>query len=333
MPDVTDPAPIPPESPSPDDNHEPAAAEGEPAEPAAEEPGDGDPDAALRAAQEAAIAEGRVFARPECDYHAGLAKLIPKLSEVRSRIAQRRENYQKGRRHGAPKWGQWLEGDFRAQTGVTLSAKTIKKYIDESEKKVRAPRVRKPAVTINASTAKGLGLTSLAVVELLEKANEQGTVVLTPEDVAALRGMLPRAEEVTRLVSSLPDPGQGAASVKVSAVGSAAQAVPGTPTDPHPEPSTVKAGDVGGLAAAFVQKCAPELDAVLGNATLHGVAAAVRSLAEVVRQKFHKPGCGRIVVQVRAIPAKPQIPREPSPATEPSFWDAPGAAIGSRFVA
>jgi hypothetical protein len=178
-----------------------------------------------------------------------------------------------------------------------------------------------------------MALTSLAVVELLENVNAQGNVVLKPEDVAALRGMLPPAEEVTRLVSSLPDPGQGAASVKVSVVGSAAQAVPSTPTDRHPEPSTLKAGDVGGLAAAFVEKCAPELDAVLGNATLDGVAAAVRSLAEVVRQKFHKPGCGRIVVQVQVIPAKPQIPSKPSPATEPTLWDAPGAAIGSRFVA
>jgi hypothetical protein len=139
MPDPADPAPIPPESPSPDDNDEPTPAGEEPVEPSAEEPepGDGDPDGALRAAQEAAIAEGRVFARPECDYNAGLAKLIPKLSEVRSRIAQRRENYKTGRRHGAPKWGQWLEGDFRAQTGVTLSASSRRKCVPHTSESPR----------------------------------------------------------------------------------------------------------------------------------------------------------------------------------------------------
>jgi len=280
-----------------------------------------DLEAAFQSAQAAAIAQGKIFAVSEGDYHDKLAKLAPALSDVRKNIHQRQKGYKKGRRNGAPNWGKWLKF-WRAETGVRLCDKTIKKVLDEIDEIKPAPREKKPRVkTITPAAARQMGLALLAMHEALSNQNEQGNVFLKPEDIAPILEIAPSPEQLNRLLESLR---QEAEDAEPSQVAPAADSGSGEIADsssvnsspeqsPQPELTT---GDAAGLTAAVIQKCAPYFEAVLKDLPPSNYSETIRQVAKEIAKQFRGPGVGGFSVKVSHIPLKRVASPKPKPAED-----------------
>lgn len=293
-----------------------------------------DDDAEFKTDLEAAIAEGKVFAVSEADFNTRVAALIPKLAKVRKHTAQRQEDYVKGRRKGAPKWGHILKL-FRAETGVTLCDKTIKRLIDEVEGIKPAPRTKTQRTKmIPPSLQKKMGLALIAVQEMLENVSEQGTVILKQEDIAVIRRMLPSAQVLERLVSNMPEESESAPTSNVLSEASASLPDPtsGSLENLQLRLSALKAGDGAGLANAINDNFSPLLKAVFGGLPPDSLAASVDSFAQVFLDTFRTPGTGRYTRRTLHIPIKPKAKSSGATAQRPqnpSLFDiaAPGSQL------
>jgi hypothetical protein len=266
-----------------------------------------DDEAELQSAAAAALEKGKIFATSEGDSRAKLTDLLPELLRVRKVICQREKTYQKGRRNGAPNWGRWLK-DFKVQTGVRLSDKTIKKELDILEGIKPVPRPKKPReATIRVTQARQMGLALISVHEMLEKVNEHGTVILKQEDVAILGRMLPSAKVLDRLVSSLPNETEDAPIGPASpeAAGDHALQASGSPNS-QAEHYEVKAGDGAALRDAMVAKCWGILEAGLGGLSPASAAATLLPTLDEISKLYLKSDEERIAFQIRHIPTRPR---------------------------
>ena len=297
--------------PEPDPSNYPAKE----AQPEAE-----DLDAAFQSAQAAAIAQGKIFAVSEGDYLDKLAELAPALLEVRKNIHQRQKGYKKGRRNGAPNWGKWLKL-WRAETGVKLCDKTIKRVLDELDQIKPAPRPKTPLVkAIATSLQKKMGLALLAVREMLDNVNEQGAVILKKEDIAVLRQILPAAAVLDRLVSNLPDeeiaePSQVASATAPGPSETANTAPANQSPDESPLPD-LKSGDAALLSSRVIQQYGPALRAVAGDLPPSKRVGIIYGVARGVAMELSGPGIGGFSIKVDHIPPKREASGQPKPAED-----------------
>jgi hypothetical protein len=320
---ATDPASKGGQPTSQDDYHQP-----EPSEDLAQEtrPGAEDLEAEFQSAAAAAIAAGKDFAVTEGDYKAKLEVLLPELSKVRRNIHQRLEGYKKGRRNGAANWGKWLV-IFRAETGVRLCDKTIKKELDKNDDVKPAPRPKKlRAKTITAAETRKMGLALLAVLEMLSNVDDKGKVTLGPEDIAPILEMAPSPEQLNRMLESLR---QEAETAEPSQAASAAASGPAetagaSPLNPSSKRSTLRTGDVDDLPDKVIEKCAPDFEAIPTGLPPKKYASIIYGVAKKVAKQFRGPGIGGFSIKVSHIPPKHVVSAEPTPSQDkdqPSLFD------------
>lgn len=306
-----DSAQAPPEEPSPKpEPHEELVQE--------TQPEGADDESNLQAAIEDAVAEGKIFAATEGKYQKKLAALAPKLLCVRREIHQREKTYKKGRRNGAPNWGKFLKA-WRAETGVELCDKTIKKVLDEIDETKPAPQPKKPrAKTVTHDEVRKMTLALLAVHEALGNVDEHGSVLLRPEDIAPILELAPTAAELNRLLESLPDEAEagGAASAQPSQAGpdqagGAARPSTDPSSKPMPQPA-LTSGDAAGLTDAVIDKCTPEFEAVLNDLPPRNYAEVISRVARGVAKQFNRPGVGGFAIKVTHVLPKRVVGAEPA---------------------
>lgn len=269
-------------------------------------------EAEFQSAATAAIEKGKIFSVAEGDYHVKLADLLPELSRVRKNINQRLEGYKKGRRNGAPNWGKWLV-TFRAETGVRLCDKTIKKELDIFDDVKPTPRPKKPrATTITSAEGRKMGLALLAMHEALSNVDEHGNVLLKPEDIAPILRMAPSSAKLNRIVEGLPDETE----VQVDNSGIASGAAP----DPNetagaslPNPSLkesplkpLKPGDVPALGDRLIEENLQGFETAFAVLPPDAFADGLRSFDAKIAERFRKPDGGRLSIKIQYIPAKPK---------------------------
>ncbi len=220
-----------------------------------------DLEAEFERAQAAAIFKGKIFASSEGDYLNRREELLPELSRVRKNIHQRQTCYKKGRRQGAPNWGRWLKF-WRAQTGIKLSDKWLKKLLDEFDQIKPAPKKLR-AKTMPAPMQKKIGLALLAVFEMLANVDDQGKVTLSPEDIAIIHRMAPKADDLYRLIPGLPDEaGQEPAQPFPEADPGPAETDGTSMVSPSSTLSALGTSHECDLPAKVIQKCAPDFKAI-----------------------------------------------------------------------
>jgi hypothetical protein len=285
-----------------------------------------DDNSILQAAVEDALAEGKTFAVSEGNYKERLAVLAPKLLRVRQEIHQRQEGYQKGRRNGAPNWGKWLKF-WRAETGVRLSDKTIKKVLDEIDESKPAPREKKPRVkTITPAEARKMGLALLAVLEMLSNVDDKGKVTLGPDDIAPILEMAPSPEQLNRLLESLRQEAEAAEpSQAASAAASGPAETAGTsPVKPSSKRPTLRTGNADDLPDKIIEKCAPDFEAIPTDLPPSKCVDIIYDAAKEFAKQFRGPGIGGFSIKVSHIPPKRVVSAEPTPSQDkdqPSLFD------------
>lgn len=336
MSDETDPACNPVESPSPDGHHDLAAASGEPVEVTAEPAQSEDSlDAELQTAQAAAIAKGKVFAVSEGNYDVDLADLLPEMSRVRKNLHQRQAGYKKGRRNGAPNWSKWLKF-WRPETGVKLCDKTIKKLLDEFDQITPAPRPKKVrAKTITPAEARKMGLALLAMHEALSNPNEQGNVLLKPEDIAPILEMAPFPEQLNHLLESLRQDTEAAepSQAALAAVPDPAETAGVPSVSDSSERPELRTPDAVRLTSAVIQKCASDFKAIPTGQPPSKYAEIIHCVAKGVAKQLSGPGIGGFSIKVSHIPAKRMASAESGPSPDPEQPSLFSASLPSLKVA
>lgn len=287
--------------------------------------GTNDDEAAFESAVAAAIEKGKIFAGSEGDYHARLADLLPELSRVRKHIHQRLESYKKGRRNGAPNWGKWL-GGFKAETGVRLSDKTIKKELDIFDGIKPSPHPRKPRVkTVTAALARKMGLALLTVREILDKVQAGDSAVLTPEEIVMIQAMCPSTSELNRIVEALREDTEAQLDPS-DADGHSDETARTRPSDPALEDPLppLKAGDVTGLTDRLIEQNLADFQAVFTGVRPDVFATRLHTLTATVANRFRKRGSAKIAIQVRPISARSRRSsrRESERCQDPSLPDS-----------
>ena len=290
------------------------------------QPGAEDVEAEFQSAAAAAIEKGKIFAASEGDYHAKLADLLPELSRVRKNRHQRQVGYQKGRRHGSPNWGKWLV-IFRAETGVKLCDKTIKKELDKYDVVKPAPRPKKlRAKTITAAETRKMGLALLAVLEMLSNVDDKGKVTLSPEDIAPILEMAPSPDQLNRLLESLREE---AGAAEPSQVAPAAAPGPGetvgaSPVIPSSKRPTLRTDDADDLPDKIIERRAPDFEAIPTDLPPSKCVDIIYDAAKEYAKRFRGPGIGGFAIKVSHVPPKRVVSAEPTPSQDkdqPSLFD------------
>lgn len=293
-----------------------------------------DDGSALQAAVEDALAEGKAFAVSEGNYKERLAALAPRLLLVRQEIHQREKGYRKGRRNGAPNWGRWLKS-WRAEAGVKISDKTIKKVLDEIDETKPAPRPKKPRTKpITPAEARKMTVALLAMHEALGNVDEHGSVLLKPEDIAPILELAPSADQLNRLLERLrfdADGEQGTATMPTKGAPTAAPGPAEGAAMPSPDPSTkqspqsaVKIDQAAELVAAMVKECAPSFEGSPSDLPPGKCTEIIYRIAKDVSKQFRGPGVGGFSIKVSHHPPKRMVSAAPKPGQDnrqPSLFE------------
>jgi len=163
--------------------------------------------------------------------------------------------------------------------------------------------------------------------EALSNPNEQGNVLLKPEDIAPILEMAPSPEQLNRLLESLRQDTEAAEPSQA-----ASAAVPG-PAETAGVPSVsdsserlaLKTPDAVRLTSAVIRKCASDFEAIPTGQPPSKYAEIIHCVAKGVAKQFSGPGIGGFSVKVSHIPPKRMTSAEskPSPAPEqPSLFGA-----------